>query len=139
MDQLRTTAVPALGRLLLSVIFILSGFGKIADPAHTIGYIASAGVPAASVAYLLAVIVELGGGVLLLLGLATRWVALALAVFCLFTAFVFHGFGDMANQINAMKNIAMTGGFLYVAAYGAGEWSIDALLRRRGTLRALTA
>jgi putative oxidoreductase len=136
MDRLQTTLAPAAGRVLLSLIFIWSGIGKLAAAGGTIGYIAAVGVPAPSLAYGIAVIVELGGGLLLLAGLFTRWVALALAVFCLFTAFVFHGFGDMANQINAMKNIAMTGGFLYVAAFGAGAWSLDAMLgTRRPALR----
>lgn len=133
MDRTMTTAVPALGRLLLSLIFVVSGLMKLGAVGGTIGYIASKGVPAPSLAFGLAVIVELGGGLLLLTGLLTRWAALALAIFCLFTAFVFHGFGDMNNQIHAMKNISMTGGLLYVAAFGAGGWSLDALLlRRRG-------
>jgi len=133
MERIQTAAAPALGRLLLSLIFIWSGIGKLAMPGGMIGYIASAGVPAPTVAFAIAVIVELGGGLLLLTGLLTRWAALALAVFCLFTAFVFHGFGDLNSQINAMKNISMTGGLLYVAAFGAGAWSLDALLlRRRG-------
>lgn len=139
MDRLQTTLLPALGRLLLSGIFIISGFGKLSAAAGTIGYIASKGVPAPSAAYALAVIVELGGGLMLLFGLLTRWAALALAVFCLFTAFVFHGFDDMNNSINAMKNIAMTGGLLYVAAFGTGAWSFDALMQRRRDLTSRTA
>jgi putative oxidoreductase len=131
MDRLQTAIAPALGRLLMSLIFIMSGFGKLAAPEGTIGYIASYGVPAPTLAFGLSVIVELGGGLLLLTGLLTRWAALALAVFCLFTALVFHGFADMANQIHAMKNIAMAGGFVYVAAYGAGAWSLDAVVARR--------
>jgi putative oxidoreductase len=131
MNRLQTAVAPALGRLLICYIFIMSGYGKIGAPDGTIGYIAAHGLPLPSVAYALSVIAELGGGILLLLGLLTRPVALVLAVFCLITAFVFHGFGDMNSAIHAMKNIAMTGGFLYVAAYGAGEWSLDAALRRR--------
>jgi putative oxidoreductase len=134
MDRLQTAIAPAVGRVLLSLIFIVSGFGKLTAGAATIGYIASKGLPLPEVGYALAVIVELGGGLLLLTGLLTRWVALALALFCLVTAFAFHGFGDMDNQIHAMKNIAMAGGFLFVFAHGAGEWSLDALrLRQRRT------
>jgi len=132
MDRLQTAIAPAVGRVLMSLIFILSGFGKLTAAGATIGYIASTGLPLPEVGYGLSVIVELGGGLLLLAGLWTRWVALVLAAFCLFTAFVFHGFADMNGQIHAMKNFAMAGGFLYVAAYGAGLWSVDALLRRRG-------
>lgn len=134
MDRLQTTLFPAAGRLLMSLIFIISGFDKLTAPDVTIGYIASSGVPAATLAYSAAVIVELGGGLLLLSGLLTRWVALTLAAFCVMTALVFHGFADMNNQIHAMKNFAMAGGFLFVTAYGAGGWSLDALLRRRAGL-----
>jgi putative oxidoreductase len=134
MDRLDTPALPALGRVLLSLIFILSGWGKLFAAAGTIGYIAAHGLPLPPVAYAIAVIVELGGGILLLVGLLTRPVALALALFCLVTAFAFHGFGDMNNQIHALKNIAMAGGFLFVAAHGAGAWSLDATLRRRRAL-----
>ena len=131
MDRLQSTYAPALGRLLLSLIFIWAGWTHLMAPSGTIGYIASKGLPLPTIAFVLDVIVELGGGLILLIGLATRWVALVLAVFCLITAFVFHGFGDMANEINAMKNIAMTGGFLFVFAHGAGAWSLDALRLRR--------
>jgi len=133
MDRLQSTIAPAVGRVLLSAIFIWSGIGKITMPEFYIGYIASH-LPLPAVGLVLAIIVEVGGGLLLLAGLGTRWVALVLAAFCLFTAFVFHGFGDMANQINAMKNIAMAGGFLFVFAYGAGAWSLDALRFRRTVL-----
>jgi putative oxidoreductase len=134
MDRLSSTIAPAAGRVLLSIIFIVAGIGKLMAPAGTIGYIASVGLPLPQLGFAIALIVELGGGVLMLLGLGTRWVALVLAAFCLFTAFVFHGFGDMANQINAMKNFAMTGGFLFVFAHGAGEWSLDALRGRRSAI-----
>jgi putative oxidoreductase len=127
MNRLQTAITPAVGRVLMSLIFILSGYGKLMAASGTIGYIASKGLPLPEIGYGLAVLVELGGGLLLLVGLGTRWVALALALFCLATAFLFHGFADMNNQIHAMKNIAMAGGFLYVAAYGAGAWSLDAL------------
>ena len=130
MDRFQTSIAPGLGRVLLSLIFIWAGIGKLMAPSMTIGYIGSSGLPLPEVGYALAVIVELGGGLLLLTGLLTRWVALALALFCLVTAFAFHGFGDMDNQIHAMKNIAMAGGFLFVAAYGAGTWSLDALRLR---------
>ena len=134
MDRLNTTLVPLVGRVLLAIIFIVAGFGKLMAPAGTIGYIASTGLPLPEVGYGLALVVELGGGLLLLDGLGTRYVALVLAVFCLFTAFVFHGFGDMNNQINAMKNIAMAGGFLFVFAHGAGAWSLDAMRSGRPAL-----
>ncbi len=120
-------ALTALGRVLLAAIFIWSGFGKLMMPAAAIGYIAHVGLPVPPVAYAVAVIVECAGGLALLAGLATRWVALALALFCLVTAFAVHGFADLNNQIHALKNIAMAGGFLFVVAHGAGAWSVDAM------------
>jgi putative oxidoreductase len=134
MERLQTTYAPALGRVLLAAIFLWSGLGKLMMPAGTIGYIASTGLPLPEVGYGLAVIVELGGGLLLLGGLLARPVAIVLALFCLVTAFVFHGFGDLNSQIHAMKNIAMAGGFLFVFAHGAGAWSLDAM---RVTRRAI--
>src|SRR6476661_939523 len=82
--------VASLGRLLLAAIFLLSGFGKLTAAAGTIGYIQSAGLPAPTLAYAIAVIVELGGGLLLVAGYQTRIVAGVMAVFTLATAFAFH-------------------------------------------------
>jgi putative oxidoreductase len=128
MDRLQSTYAPALGRLLIAILFVGAGFGKLMAPmAGTVGYIASVGLPLPELGYAIALIVELGGGILLLIGFGTRYVALVLAAFCLFTAFVFHGFGDMNNQIQAMKNFAIAGGLLFVFANGAGAWSVDAL------------
>ena len=126
MDRLSTVIAPGLGRVLMSLIFIWSGLGKLMMAGATIGYIASVGLPLPQLGYAIAVVVELGGGLLLLAGLLTRWVALVLALFCLVTAFVFHGFGDLNSQIHAMKNICMAGGFLVLSAAGAGAWSLDA-------------
>jgi uncharacterized membrane protein len=78
---MNTTYLPALGRLLIAAIFLMSGVGKLGDPGMTQGYIASAGMPLPLVSYILAVLIEIGGGVLLLVGYRTRLVALVLAVF----------------------------------------------------------
>lgn len=117
---------PAVGRLLMSLIFILSGIGKLAAPAATIGYIASTGLPLATLGYAAAVIVELGGGLLLLAGYQTRIVATVLALFALVTAVIFHhALGDQNQMIHFMKNLAMAGGLLQVATFGAGAFSLD--------------
>jgi putative oxidoreductase len=134
MDRLQTTYAPALGRVLISIIFLVAGIGKLMAPSGTIGYIASTGLPVPEVGYAIALVVEIGGGLLMLLGFGTRYVALVLAAFCLFTAFVFHGFGDMNSQVHAMKNFAMAGGLLFVFAHGAGAWSLDALRGHRTAL-----
>jgi len=124
-------ALPAIGRVLLALIFVWSGFGKIGGFAGAAGYIASKGLPLPEVAASLAIVVELGGGLLLLVGWKARWAATALALFTLAAAFLFHNYwavpADMAqNQmIHFMKNLAMAGGLFYAAAYGAGPWSVD--------------
>ena len=118
--------VATAGRLLLAAIFLISGFGKLTAATGTIGYIAQAGLPAPAVAYAVALIVELGGGLLLVVGYQTRLVAAALAVFALATAFAFHSnFADQNQMIHFLKNIAIAGGLLQVAAFGAGAFSID--------------
>jgi putative oxidoreductase len=125
--------VPALGRLLIAALFLLSGVGKIAAPAATQGYIASAGLPFPHVAYLIAIVVEVGGGLLLIAGFHTRVVALALAAFTFATAITFHtAFGDQNQMIHFMKNVAIVGGLLQVAAFGAGSLSLDARRPRIG-------
>lgn len=118
--------VPAIGRLLMAAIFLLSGIGKISAPAATIGYIAAMGLPMPSVAYIGAVVLEVGGGLLLLAGLQTRLTALALAVFSVVTGLAFHhAVGDQNQMIHLLKNFAMAGGLLQVFAFGAGAYSLD--------------
>lgn len=118
------------GRILLSAIFILSGISKLSAPAAMIGYIESVGLPFPGVALALAILVELVGGVALIVGYRTRFVAVGLAVFSIATALAFHNqLGDQNQFIHFFKNLAMAGGLLQVAAFGAGRFSLDA---RRG-------
>lgn len=115
------------GRTLLSAIFILSGISKVSAPAGMIGYIESVGLPFPTLALALAVLVELVGGIALILGYRTRLVAAALAVFSVATALAFHNqLGDQNQFIHFFKNIAMAGGLLQVVAFGAGRFSLDA-------------
>lgn len=133
-----TSPIPALaarmaafGRLLIAPIFLLSGIGKVAMPTATIAYIGSADLPFPPGAYAVALTVELGGGLLLLLGYRARIVALIVALFCVAAAFGFHH--DLADQnqfIHFFKNIAMAGGLLQIVAFGAGSLSLDARLGR---------
>jgi len=128
--------VAALGRLLLAVIFLVSGVGKILAPAMTQHYIAAAGLPSPSVAYLIAIAVEVGGATLLILGFQTKRVALALAIFSVAAAVGFHrDFADQDQLFHFLKDISMAGGLLQVVAFGAGPFSIDA---RRGTAKFAT-
>lgn len=113
------------GRVLISAIFILAGWGKIAGYAGTQGYMESVGVPGALLPMVIAT--ELGGGLLVLLGLWTRLAAFALAGFSIVAAALFHAnFGDQMQQILFMKNLAMAGGLLFLVVHGAGALSIDA-------------
>jgi putative oxidoreductase len=131
-STLNQSAVPAIGRVLLAAIFIFSGVGKALAPAGTIGYIASSGLPFATLGLVAAVAIELGGGVMLALGIKTRLVAAALAAFSVVTALVFHhALGDQNQLIHFMKNIAMAGGLLQVVAFGAGVYSLDAASARK--------
>jgi putative oxidoreductase len=121
-----TSLLSAAGRVLLATIFIFSALGKIAAPAATIGYIESVGLPFATIGFAIAVAVELGGGLMLVLGVKARWVAAALAAFSIVTGLAFHNaLGDQNQLIHLLKNFAMAGGLLQVAAFGAGAFSID--------------
>ena len=122
------------GRVLLSALFIWAGWGKLWAPAATKAMLARYGLPLPDLAYPVAVAVEIGGGLLLLVGLFTRPVAVVLGLWCIATALVAHAdFGDRNQAIHFMKNIMGAGGFAYVAALGAGLYSLDARLfgRRR--------
>jgi putative oxidoreductase len=127
------------GRILLAAIFILSGFGKLADPAGTAGMIAGAGLPAPTALTYFAGIFELVAGLAVLAGFQTKIAGYLLAAFCLFTAFVFHngainmpgfspeanGMLTMFNGIMFMKNITLAGAFLVLAGFGPGSISVD--------------
>lgn len=133
MNNANTTTLPLIGRLLMATIFVFSGLGKIAAPAATIGYIGAMGLPFPTLGLIGAIAIEVGGGLLLIAGLQTRATALVLAAFSLVTGLIFHhAIGDQNQLIHLLKNIAMAGGLLQIAAYGAGSFSLDA--RQRGAL-----
>lgn len=120
------------GRVLLSLIFIWSGYAKLMAPAATQVYFANLGLPAPMLVWIVAVAIEFFGGLALLLGVQTRVVGSILAAWCVATALVAHtNFADRNMQIHFLKNIAMAGGFLYVAAFGAGTYSVQQVFRRR--------
>jgi putative oxidoreductase len=113
-------------------MFIPSGLTKIAQAGPTVTYIAAAGLPAPEAALIIAVLVEVIGGLLLVAGYHIRHAAVVLAAFTVAAAIGFHAdFADQNQMIHFMKNIAIVGGLLQVAAYGAGRFSIDAAIRRR--------
>ena len=120
------------GRVGLSLIFVLSGIAKISAYAGTQQYMAAAGVPGFLLPFVIAL--EVGGGLAILAGVFTRQAAVALALFSVASALLFHAnLADQNQFIHFMKNIAMTGGLLQVVAFGAGAYSLD---RRRVALPA---
>ncbi|RVT90912.1 DoxX family protein [Sphingomonas crocodyli] len=117
---------PAVGRLLTAPLFLLSGIAKLSDPAPFLAYIASVGLPFPTLALGIAILVELLGGALLVVGYKTRYVAAIIAGFTLATALVFHtNLADQTEFLFFFKNLAITGGLLHVVAFGGGPFSID--------------
>jgi putative oxidoreductase len=119
------------GRVLLALIFLFSGAGKVMDPAGTLGYMNSAGLPAPQLLLWASVVVEIGAGLALVLGWKARWGAAALVLWMIPVTAVFHNpwAGDPSQapmqMIHLMKNIAIIGGLLMVLAFGPGGWSAD--------------
>lgn len=119
------------GRILLALIFIISGWGKITGFAGTAGYIASKGMPMPEVMAAGAIAVEFLGGLALLAGFKARWAALAIFLFIIPTTLIFHNPSGLLGQeaqsqmINLLKNVAIMGGMLMVFAFGPGRYSID--------------
>ncbi len=111
-------------RVLLSLLFIIAGFGKLTGFEGTVGYFASIGLPIPTLTTALVVAVELLGGLAILVGLFSRPVAALLAVFCVATAFIAH-FAPF-DQISFLKNLGLAGGFLMISAFGPGALSVDA-------------
>lgn len=116
-----------LGRVLLAVIFLLSGFGKLTAISDTAGYFGSLGLPAPTATAVVVGLIELLGGLAILVGFQTRIAAWVLAIFTVATGLVAHtGWADQMQMIQFLKNLAITGGFLLLASSGAGAYSIDA-------------
>mgnify|MGYP001821582570 CR=1 FL=1 len=115
------------GRVLISAIFIMAGINKISGYAGTQGYMESMGVPGALLP--LVILLEIGGGLAVLLGWQTRIAALLLAGFTVLSALIFHAdLGDQMQFILFMKNLAMAGGLMFLVAGRRHDWSIDAKL-----------
>ena len=124
--QNTNSVVSLVGRILLAAIFLFSAYGKLMNPGGTQGYIASVGLPFPVLAYAAALAVELGAGILLLIGYRVRVATLLLAAFSVLSAFIFHhALADQNQLFHFLKNIAIAGGLLQVYAFGAGAYSID--------------
>ncbi len=120
-----------LGRLLLTYLFLLSGFGKIGNFAGTAAYMASKGLPFSEVLLVVTIIIELGGGLMLILGWKARWAALAIFLWLIPVTLIFHAYWAVdpeqarMQMIQFNKNLAIMGGMLYIAAAGSGRYSLD--------------
>lgn len=115
-----------IGRFLIAFIFITAGYSKIGGYDGTLAYMTNMGVP--SFFLPLVILLELGGGIAIVLGFLTRFTSLFMVLFCVLTAFMFHGEPADATMFN--KNIALAGGFMFLLAQGAGRFSIDQLIKK---------
>lgn len=119
------------GRILLALIFVVAGFNKIGGFEGTVGYMASKGLPMPQVLLVLTILLELGGGLLLVIGWKVRWVTLAFFLWLIPTTFIFHRFwgidaGQVQDQMNHfLKNVSIMGGMLLLWASGPGAYSVD--------------
>jgi putative oxidoreductase len=123
---MNSAVVPLVARLLLAALFIVAGFNKIMNVAGTAGYMGRLGLPAPELMAWAVIVTELLGGLLLVIGWKTRWVAWGLAIFTLVTAVLGHAFWkDPAQTTQFLKNLAIVGGFLLLAVSGPGRLSVD--------------
>jgi putative oxidoreductase len=123
---MNTRYLPFIGRILIGLPFAMSGLSKLAAYSQTTAMIAAAGLPFPPLAFVVAVAVELGGGLLLILGYRVRPIALALAVFSVVAAVSFHSnFADQNQMIHFLKDVMLAGGLLQTVAFGAGAISIE--------------
>jgi len=128
-----TRYLPLAGRLLIGLPFVFFGLAKAATFAKTVALVELVGIPFPPVGALGAIILEVGGGLLIALGYKVRPVAVLLAIFTMVTAYYFHSnLADENTLVHFFKNVMMTGGLLQVVAFGAGAFSLDAYLSKRG-------
>ena len=119
--------IPFAARIMISAIFLMAGMNKILGPGGTLQYMAAHGMPLTKFFLVCAIILEIAGGLSILLGYKARWGAVALFVFLIPTTLIFHTkFSDQVQVIMFMKNTAIMGGLLLIAYFGAGPVSIDA-------------
>src|SRR3954463_10058663 len=126
-----TNAAALIGRILIALIFVISGFNKIGGFSGVAGYIGSKGLPMPEVLAALTIALELGGGILLVIGWKTRWGALLFFLWLIPTTLVFHRFWGIdaaqvqAQFVNFMKNVSIMGAMAMLMAFGPGTYSVD--------------
>lgn len=131
MNPSLTNTAALVGRILIAVIFIISGWGKIGGFEGTVGYMASKGLPMPQVLLVLTILLELGGGLMIAAGYKARWVALLFFLWLIPTTFIFHAFWGIdpkeaaTQRIQFLKNVSIMGGMLMVYAFGPGAYSVD--------------
>lgn len=132
MNESYKAYVSVVGRLLLALMFILSGFGKLGNIEGTAAFVASGGLPAPTFLAVAVGVLELFGGLALVVGYQVRLAGLALGLFTIAASVVFHAYWSApaaqqyVTQLLFMKNISVAGGMLLISALGAGPLSIDA-------------
>jgi putative oxidoreductase len=123
------------GRIMMSALFLWGGFANLTAAAQMDSYFSSLGLPFPDLARLLAMAVELSGGLAVLFGFQARVAAAGLAVWCIVTALIGHtNFADADAQIGFMKNVAMSGGFIFIVAFGPGAYALARAWRRTPTI-----
>jgi putative oxidoreductase len=132
-----TNPLPALGRILLALVFVVAGAAKLGAVSATSAAMAHHGIPYSNILVWGAIALELGGGIALILGLMTRFVSMLFFFYLLTLAVIFHAYWTMtgaaahAQHTVFFEHLAMMGGMIYVAAFGSGPYSIDAMIWRR--------
>jgi putative oxidoreductase len=127
----QSDALALVGRVLLGSIFVLSGFQKLMGFSGLIAGIAGKGLPMPEVLAVLTIAIELGAGLLLVVGWKARWAALLIFLFIIPVSLTYHNFWAMEgaaaamNKIQFMKNVSIMGGMLLAAAFGPGRYSVD--------------
>jgi len=118
--------IPHIGRLLIGLPFLMSGFGKLAGYDRVVGMISAAGLPLAPLGWFIAIVVEIGGGLLMIAGFRVRPAAFVMAAFTLAAGVFFHrNFADQNQMIHFLKNLLIIGGLLNMGYFGAGPFSLD--------------
>jgi putative oxidoreductase len=120
-----------IGRILIAAIFLMAGLSKIGNFSGTSHFMASKGIPFTDIALVLTILIEVFGGLSIILGYKTKWGAWALFVFMIPATLVFHtNFSDQDQMIHFLKNLAIMGGLLYIIAYGPGSFSLDIKMKK---------
>jgi putative oxidoreductase len=135
-DSIKSSFLLA-GRILLALMFVISGFGKLANAGPTAQFMATGGLPEVAALAVLVGLFEVLAGIALIVGFKAQWAALALGAFTVLASLLFHAYWSApadqqyVQQLMFLKNLAVVGGMLAVAAFGAGGFSVDAMFRRR--------